>query len=577
MTAVGRTFEADPAPTDAESGDQTVEAVDEEALFRLAQMPALEYDRVRKEEAKRLGIRSGTLDREVERLRYEIGADVHGGFLEDPVPWPAPVNGAGLLDFLAATVRKHVVTPLLAPETLALWIMHAHAHAAWTISPLLAATSPTPECGKTTLLTLIGALVPRPVAASNITAAALFRAIEKWHPTLVIDEADTFLKDSDELRGVVNSGHNRAGAFVIRTSGEDHDPQSFSTWAPKAIALIGGLPPTLDSRSIHVELRRLAAGEVVEPLRGDRLEHLEPLRRMAWTWAQDHLAELGAADPVLPEGLRGRTADNWRPLVAIADVAGGDWPVKARQAAEKLSAGRNEQSAGVMLLDDIRGLFSNRNTDRLTSAEIVDALGKREDRPWSEWRSDKPITARQLARLLEPFGVHPTTIRTHTGTAKGYHHVDFADAFLRYPGAASVTPSQAREAAALRQSASVTVVGECYGSDVSATAENGGCDGETDEPGDKSGSASDEDLQVAFQERAAILEHDGGLSRHEAEQRAAAEIGWEALLGRRLQVLAGEHAAIIEIEDCQSTKRADLRTNEAARLNQRAAEGAADG
>ena len=260
------------------------------------------------------------------------------------------------------------------------------------------------------------------------------------------------------------------------------------------------------------------------------------------------MPNLVAVDPVLPEDLRGRTADNWRPLVAIADVAGGDWPVKARQAAEMLSAGRNEQSAGVMLLDDIRGLFSNRNTDRLTSAEIVDSLGKREDRPWSEWRGDKPITARQLARLLEPFGVHPTTIRTHTGTAKGYHHDDFADAFLRYPGAASVTPSQARESAALRQSASVTVVDECYGSDVPATAENGGCDGVTDEPGDKRGSTSDEDLQVAFQERAAILEHDGGLSRHEAEQRAAAEIGWEALLGRGLQVLAGEHAAIIEID-----------------------------
>jgi putative DNA primase/helicase len=365
--------------------------------------------------------------------------------------------------------------------------MHTHAHDAWTISPLLAATSPTPECGKTTLLTMIGALVPRPLPASNITAAALFRAVEKWRPTLVIDEADTFLRDSDELRGVINSGHNKANAFVIRTSGDDHEPKTFSTWAPKAIALIGHLPPTLDSRSIHIELRRLADGETVEPLRGDRLDQFEPLRRMAWRWAEDHFVELAEIDPAMPANLRGRAADNWRPLIAIAEVAGDDWPEKARRAAELLSAGRSEQSAGIMLLDDIRTLFSDRNADRLTSAEIVDVLGKREDRPWSEWRGDKPITTRQLARLLEPFGVRPTTIRTHAGTAKGYHHDDFADAFRRYPGAASVTPSQAKETAVLQRTASVTAADQCDGSNEPTTAENGGCDGVTDRNPERDG------------------------------------------------------------------------------------------
>ena len=145
----------------------------------------------------------------------------------------------------------------------------------------------------------------------------------------------------------------------------------------------------------------------------------------------------------MPSTLRGRGADNWRHLIAIADVAGGEWPLRARQAAETLSAGRSEQSAGIMLLEDLRALFAARGTDRLPSAEIVEALGNMEDRPWSEWKAGRPITVRQLARLLEPFGVSPNSIRTGTGTIKGYLLSQFDEPFRRYLQNRSVTPSQA--------------------------------------------------------------------------------------------------------------------------------------
>ncbi|TVR05824.1 MAG: hypothetical protein EA385_17265, partial [Salinarimonadaceae bacterium] len=255
-----------------ETDFESVEPADEgDDLARLALLSPLDYDRVRDGEAKRRGVRVSTLDNEVKRLR--AGADEEepsaGSKLDDPEHWPQPVDGADLLDRLTHAVRKHVILPGGAAEAVALWIVHSHAHDTAAISPILAVTSPTPECGKTTLLTLLLALVRRPLPASNITAAAVFRAVEKWSPTLVIDEADTFLKNNDELRGVLNSGHNKRTAFVIRTTGEDHEPRAFRTWAPKAIALIGSLSPTLESRAVHVELRRICDGETVEPLRGD--------------------------------------------------------------------------------------------------------------------------------------------------------------------------------------------------------------------------------------------------------------------------------------------------------------------
>lgn len=420
----------------------------DQVLSRLAALPPLEYDKCREREADHLGVRVGTLDAEVRRVRgvsdptNEVG---HSVTIDDPDPWSDPVDGAVLLDELAETVRRHVVLPAGAADAVALWVLHAHAHDTANISPILAATSPTPECGKSTLLTLLNALVPRPLPASNITAAALFRAVEKWRPTLLIDEADTFLRESDELRGVLNSGHNRGSAWVIRTAGDDHEPKQFLTWAPKAIALIGRLPATLASRALHIELRRMTANESVVALRADRLDHLDPLRRRAWRWAKDHTAALRCSDPDMPTTLRGRAADNWRHLLTIADVAGGEWPQQARTAAEALGAPRNEQTAGVLLLEDIREIFGARNRQGITSQELADALAEREDRPWPEWgRSGKPITPRQLARLLEPFGIRPRRMRLdgHAPGTRGYQCDAFEDAFSRYLPDQSATAPQ---------------------------------------------------------------------------------------------------------------------------------------
>ena len=99
-------------------------------------------------------------------------------------------------------------------------------------------------------------LVPKPLSAANVTPATIFRAIDHWHPTLLIDETDTFMSDKSELRGVLNSGHTRSQAYVIRCVGDDLIPKQFSTWSPKAFAHIGRMHPTLEDRSIGIGLKR---------------------------------------------------------------------------------------------------------------------------------------------------------------------------------------------------------------------------------------------------------------------------------------------------------------------------------
>ena len=359
---------------------------------------------------------------------------LHGGALAlaDPEPWPTAVDGAALLEEIAATFTRYVAMPTGADAALALWTVHAHAHAAASISPVLAITSPEKRCGKTTLLELLSALVPRPLPASNLTPATVFRAVEKWSPTLLVDEADTFLTENVELRGVLNSGHRRSLAFVVRSVGDDFEPRRFATWAPKAVALIGRLPDTLADRSIEIRMRRRTAEEHVERLRLDRLGDLEPLRRRAWTWARHNVQQLEVADPELPEGLHDRARDNWRPLTAIADLAGGAWPRRARMAARVLSGDvEDEESLGVRLLADVRRVLEGYRGDRIRSRELVDRLVALEEAPWSEYKG-RGLSTHSLANFLRPFSISSAKHRFADGAFNGYQLAEFEEAWRRY-------------------------------------------------------------------------------------------------------------------------------------------------
>jgi hypothetical protein len=225
-------------------------------------------------------------------------------FLADPQPWNDTVNGDDLLLQLEALFNAHLTMPHGASETAALWVVFSHAHDAFQVSPLLAVTSPEKNCGKSTLLALLSAVVRKPLPLSSITSASLFRVVEMFSPTLLIDEGDTFLSDDEHLRGILNSGWLRSQAKVIRTVGENHEPCLFSTWGPKAIAMIGSLPGTLADRSVEVRMSRQTPDEQSgkRKLRMDRLGGLEHFRRKAARWVQDNLEALRKADPEVPEG-----------------------------------------------------------------------------------------------------------------------------------------------------------------------------------------------------------------------------------------------------------------------------------
>jgi hypothetical protein len=178
-------------------------------------------------------------------------------------------------------------------------------------------------------------------------------------------------------------------------------------------------------------------GEEVERWRADRPDRFATLLRRMARWAMDHHDGLAAADPAVPALLHDRAADNWRPLLAIADAAGGKWLSRAREAASALSGVDETDSLQTMLLEDVRAIFAAKGADEIGSSSIVAELGKLEHRPWPEISGGKPITPHRLAKLLKRFGIGPA----HTEKGNVYGKDAFSDAWTRYLRDESFRPS----------------------------------------------------------------------------------------------------------------------------------------
>jgi len=575
------------------------------AVQRLSKLSPLEYDQVRKQEAKTLGVRTTALDTAVGNARKQEDSD------DLPFPvvesWPESIDPAQLLSEITAVIRRFIVCDKEIAHAAALWVAMTWFIEVVQVAPLAVITAPEKRCGKSLLLSLLGRLSTRAISACSITPAALFRTIDAWCPTLLIDEADAFIKDNEELRGLLNSGHTRDSAYVIRTQGDNFTPTKFTTWGAKALAGIGQLSDTLMDRAVILELRRKLPHEEVERIRDAEPDLFDVLRTKLARFAGDYRDRVRQARPPLPQSLNDRAQDNWEPLLAIAMTAGGDWLKIGCTAALKLSGGENEsQTTGIELLSDIREIFADR--DKVSSAELIGLLCSDEEKPWATYNQGKPITPRQVARRLREYGIRSHTIRNGVDTAKGYIIDQFTESFSRYlrlPPEISVTTSQPNDYDVLdvtdasgENVTSHTCDGNRFPEVTRKPASAAGCDGVTDKSPETGaieienidlkspdriptaepqawltetgelmtrGSCNDlaaeivrlsagnlplqrelltrycqaydhehiADLWEAWEERAAIMEYDGGLPRHEAEYQAAKRLNLLAFMDSR--------------------------------------------
>lgn len=431
------------------------------------------------------------------------------------------------LDLVENYLRRFVAYPSEhALVAHVLWIAHTHAMECWESTPRIAFNSPERGSGKTRALEVTETLVPNPIHAVNVTPAYLFRKVgdgEAGLPTILYDEVDTLfgskVRDTGEVRGLLNAGHRRgakAGRCVV--VGKKVMTEEIPAYCPVALAGLGNLPDTIASRSIPIDIRRRRADEKVEPFRHRyHASEAEPIKEALAAWCAKHAASLAGAEPQMPPGIEDRDADCWEPLLAIADVAGGDWPQRARNAATALVARSAErtQTNGVQLLSDLYEVF--RGADKLSSEDILRRLCELPESAWADIYG-KPLNQRGLATKLRQYGVKPKVVRIGDNTARGYLAADLHDAWARYVPAFRQAAQQAQQRNTQLDET------ECATDPAADNREKNGSHYGVADVAHFSGTETEVADGVAeAEERAAILEFDGGLTRAEAEAQASYE------------------------------------------------------
>lgn len=340
-----------------------------------------------------------------------------------------------------------------------LWAAHTHAIEHFYTTARLALLSPEAASGKTRVLEILDLLVPEPLFTLNASPAAIFRLLANEQITLLFDEVDAIWnkrgrdENHEDLRALLNAGYKR-GASIPRCTGPKHEVTRFSVYCAAALAGLGDLPETIMSRSIIIRMRRRAPNEKVEPFRARSQEPLgHALRSRLDVWAKNVGDVLATHLPAMPFNIVDRPSEVWESLVAVADVAGGIWPEKARDACVALckQAEDRQASLGVRLLADIRILFGD--ADAMHSATIVDQLVEDHERvepkldadaPWPDIYG-KPMTQRRLASMLKRYAVRPTKVRVGADVLQGYRRESLHDAWQRYLPSISAEAEQTEQ------------------------------------------------------------------------------------------------------------------------------------
>ncbi len=439
--------EAQSVPT----SDPETQPNESEVIAGLVLLSPMDYDRARKEQARALSIQVKTLDALVKAARSEVSSNEDRLPFPDVEPHEEPIDPAQLLGEIVTIIHRFIVIGVEEAYALTLWIAFTWFIDDVNVAPILIINAPERACGKSQTLDLTSLMSCKPLSASNSTTAGLFRACELWGPTIFIDEADTFIRGNDELKGLINAGHTRSSAFVLRVVGDNHEPKMFRVWGAKAFAGISlekHLPDATMSRGIVIQLRRKLPHESVSRLRHAEKDLFTTIASKLARFSEDYSQQVRAARTVLPEELDDRSQDNWEPLLSIAYCAGEEWFKRAVAAAIILSnSGEKSVSIANQLLSDIQQVFATKNVIRISTAGLISALIEDQEMLWNTFNHGKPLSASQLAKQLRPYDIRSKTVRFgHSNTLKGYDLSQFTDAFARYL-APSDLPSQGNNAA----------------------------------------------------------------------------------------------------------------------------------
>ena len=356
-----------------------------------------------------------------------------------------------LINEITDFYRQYLHTSPGQLDILALWTLHSYCFLEAPFSPSLNIHSRHKQSGKTLCLQLLTLLCEDSWMHTAAAPSLLLRQLTNEEPnsfvgTLLLDDCHATFGSSRmniKLQGLLTARFQHDARFTIEFKDQDdqRDFNEIPVYFPMAFAGQGRIHTCLAERSIPITLEPKPPGSPCRPFRF--FDAQKSIRNLA-----ERLREWGATTDKLfanivpykeaqfPPELSWRQRDCAEPLLHIADFIGGEWPERARQALVNIFAlaAFEDFYSSRQILSDLQDIFAEKgNPEWMSSADLLEHLHTLDDRHWDEWNKGKPMVPKNLAGLLEPFGIHPKNNRTgpdNKKVIKGYKREDLEATLL---------------------------------------------------------------------------------------------------------------------------------------------------
>ena len=327
---------------------------------------------------------------------------------------------------------------------LAMWALHTWVFEYQNTTPYIYLSSQEKQSGKSLTLEVLETITKNPVKSTDMTPAVMFRLIDKFKPTIMLDEVDTIFngKANEHMRGLINTGYKKGGNVYRCDASTELGVVPYSTFSPKILAGIDNkcLPDTIADRCIPIKLTRISQ----EDIDSDRVETFyaedaeEEANALLDKMVDATIAIVDKVSGIRPDEMKNIKPRQWeisRPLVSLAMLIDPSGELESDLKSALVEAFESEDSVQNLsvlqtVLTDIKEIFDDMITlgdkfpDKIHTDAIISKLNEKSG--GERW------TGKLLSKVLEPIKIRPTTIRRGNQVLKGYKKEQFMDAWTRF-------------------------------------------------------------------------------------------------------------------------------------------------
>lgn len=209
------------------------------------------------------------------------------------------VSSSELYNLLETHLKQYIDVSDLDMEILIYYVLFTWFYTKTTTVPYIRILGDTGK-GKSRILKVVGGLCFYPITAEGAsTASGIMRFNEKWHGTLLIDEADLNGTFENEIIKYLNLGFEEGKYFIKSDKLNPRKQEIFNPFGPKIFAMRAPFKDNAtEGRLFSITPHETTRTDIPIILPGDYTEQVLKLRGIISKWVLQHWADVHGSEMI---------------------------------------------------------------------------------------------------------------------------------------------------------------------------------------------------------------------------------------------------------------------------------------